>query len=285
MIICNETETEGRLGNQLWRIASTIGMAMDRHTTPAFPSSWSYRPYFNLPDEWFFDELPEGPESRHLSDLPPIPSSYLQDYRLWSHHEWLIRKFFEPSEMARKILIPIINGFYDPLCVDEGPIMSIHVRRGDNVTNDPGTINCLPIEYYLAGAAATTTEARSSGWQINQVAVFTDDFEWCTKELVPLLDFESVGVYRGVPRPKENGTEYAGAPVEDWIDLQMMALTDFQVISNSTYAWWAAFLSTNRHPTYPSYWYGKVSQDMGFDSTLMFPESWRKIDVKDPNPC
>jgi len=281
MIVCNETEQNGRLGNQLWRIASTIGIALSRGDAPAFPASWSYREWFSIPDEWFYDELPEGPSSSSVSGLRPVPADYLQDLGLWKNHYQLIRNCFTPSRAAWGVLDSIAPAFFGELDY-ESPILSVHVRRSDNLTNDPGTINCLPMTYYLEAAAAASVLASE---KLRGLAIFTDDFEWCSEELAPILPFDNIGVYRGVPRPKENGPDYVGSPASDWIDLQMMALCDYHVLSNSTYSWWGAFLAESGKVVYPSYWYGGVSRSLGLDPSLMFPASWHKIEVEDPNPC
>jgi len=47
----------GRLGNQLFQIAGTIGIAASMDTDPVFLKSWNYRTYFSLPDRFFAGRL------------------------------------------------------------------------------------------------------------------------------------------------------------------------------------------------------------------------------------
>lgn len=260
----------GRLGNQLWQLSSTIGLAVGRDEQPAFPE-WAYMDYFSVPQEFFGwipqGELPPGPGYTDavtlVPHLDPRAATYLQDYGLFAHHLDLIRFFLEPSELAEKTLAT--NTEFREL---PKPVLGVHVRRGDNAY-DPETPNkhlwhpMPPASYYLQGIAELSGECAS-------VAVFSDDPEWCRLNL--LADYYHVGT----PRPKEHQPEWHTAPVLDWIDLMLFAECDRHVISNSSYAWWGAFLSCDEAPLYPWPWYGP---NVGYvDAGLMFPPSWRRIE-------
>jgi hypothetical protein len=64
--------------------------------------------------------------------------------------------------------------------------------------------------------------------------------------------------------------------VEDWKQLLLMSACCHNIIANSSFSWWGAYLNTN--PTkivcYPEIWFGpKVTND----TSDLFPESWTKI--------
>jgi hypothetical protein len=120
--------------------------------------------------------------------------------------------------------------------------VAIHVRRGDYVKN---TNYWVVTEEYIQNA-------------INQFLdddytfiVFSDDIDWC-KTVFP----EGV-VYM------ENNTQFE--------DLCMMSLCKHNIISNSTFSWWGAFLNKNKSKRVvaPKNWY---SDSRSVD--YMYPNNW-----------
>lgn len=277
-IYFDQLERHGRLGNQLFQIAGTVGLARTYGVSPQFPASWSYREWFSCPDDWFVDtNVDAGRSAIDLAPLPKFAATYLQDLRLFNHVADEISAAFQPSAVALEVLDEIADGLF----VDAKEIVSVHVRRGDNVTNDPGTINCLPLSYYMEAIEFFAWRPGSF-----TIVLFSDDPEWCDTNMVPLLELlgHDVRVFRGVPRPKENGPDYVAAPASDWIDLQLMARASSHVLSNSSYAWWGAWLSNDPWSVMPSYWFGEVLVDRGCDPGLIVVPGWKVWPVKDPAP-
>jgi hypothetical protein len=252
----------GRLGNQLWEIASTIGIAAKQGRMASFPP-WEYQMYFSIPEEFFHDE-PGQDATQFAEHLDPRAQPYLQDYGLWKDHAALIREFFSPSQRAlERLFDEDLTWFWHM-----GEKISLHVRRGDNVTHPPGFHPLRSLDYYQA-ATATLPEL--------PVVVFSDDIPWCQEHLPAALDRE-LHYYEGVTRPREylDRQKYLDSPVLDWIDLFLMRACDHHVISNSTYAWWGAFLSGDPAPIYPSNWFGRKISSYT-DASLMFPPHWREL--------
>ena len=253
----------GRLGNQLWQVAGTVGLARREGLRPALPTGWAYRRFFSLPEDWY-DDSP-GIEAPTLAvELPEGDRPYLQSLNLWAGCEDEIREAFRPSAAAKRLLVA-----YRELAMLPRPVLSVHVRRGDNVqANDPLTPDkhlyhpLRPTSYY----AEAIGDGRARGLA---VAVFSDDPDWCVAEL-PGADY----YHRGWPRPKEHEPGYDDTPL-DWIDLFLMAGCSEHVISNSTYAWWGAWLAGNR-VTYSWPWYGPR---INADAALMMPPDWRRVEV------
>jgi hypothetical protein len=255
----------GRLGNQLWQIAATLGIAQTRNENVSFPP-WDYEPYFNVPHALFNDK--GGTDVTTFVDhLDPRARPYLQDYRLIRDVEHIVRQYFTPSPQAAEILNAPTFDWYRSL---PSPKTALHVRRGDNVTHPPGYHPLRSIEYYRTALSEIPDTA--------SVVVFSDDIDWCMANLWSVLDVEHVRFFRGEPRPREyvDRQRYLDAPILDWVDLFLMAEADHHIISNSTYAWWGAFLSDDPAPIYPSNWFGWRLNSYT-DASLMFPPGWRMV--------
>lgn len=268
-IIYPELSQVGRLGNQMWEIASTIGIARKVGQQPAFPK-WDYQEFFSLPEEFFVDE----PHGRHATDfvryMDPRARHYLQDYNLFKDIEDEIRAYFQPSPKAKRKLNKIWKEQFADL---DGPILSIHVRRGDNTTHPQGYHPLRSMDYYRHGV----NRLKSLG-MLESIAVFSDDPEWCRWNIPDAIDHGVNLFYEGTARPREyvDRVAYESAPVLDWVDLQLMARCNYHIISNSTYAWWGAFLSSDPHPMKPSNWFGRHISGWT-DASLMFPPHWWEL--------
>lgn len=254
----------GRLGNQLWQIASTLGMARARGMRPLFPT-WKYAPYFSCPDSWFGLPAPKMAQATaYARDLDPLFRPYLQNYSYWSPASEEVRRAFYPSPEA----LDVVDEEWQSTFADlPRPICSVHVRRGDVLRNPDNSINVLPAAYYNDGIASLDSAS---------VVVFSDDPRWC-REFVP-----GAAVYfEGISHPEAHTADYDTADVYDWLDLFLQARCDQHVCSNSSYSWWGAWLSGNKHPRYPSRWYG-VEFAPRIDFKLMIPEGWQEIEVQEP---
>jgi hypothetical protein len=239
----------GYLGNQLWEIASTVGLAWQRGTNAAFPQ-WDYLPYFNVPAEWFVDEVPEGPGVTDLSD------SYLQDLDNFRGFEERIRQYFKPRTPVLAELDARFPWFQDI----PNPV-ALHVRRGDYLSW-PEHYPVLDLDYYRR--AVKEMRARHPDARI---VVFSDDINWCRRVLPSEFVFVD-----GVPRAMSAaGRRRQGEP-QDQYDLFLMARCVGHIIANSTYSWWGAFLAGDTPVCYPTTWYGPRLQHIEW--RRMIPESW-----------
>lgn len=278
MITFSRLGRSGRLGNQLWQIASTAGIAQQMSQSLALPK-WDYRPYFRVPDEFFDRDVTDmtrpwiqSPQTRYVQHMDPRARDYLQDLALWKTIEPQVRDWFQPSEIAMETLRRCtfdVDGEQVNLTDLPRPSLSLHIRRGDNA-NAPN--NCHPLRPWSYYESAI----EKLDGQFEAILVFSDDIEWCRTALRDYMGKYEIAFFVGTPRAKEHEPEYRTGPVLDWIDLQLMSFCDLHVISNSTYSWWGAFLSHDESPIYPWPFFGS---DLDYiDCGLMFPDSWQRID-------
>jgi Glycosyl transferase family 11 len=252
---------KGRLGNQLFQIAATIGIARDRGDEPIFPADWHYRPYFSLPDSFFGQLTPDVTEATEFAThLDPRCREYLQDINLFIRHLDEVREYFSPSDLAWSMMQPSLR--------TPTPRLVLHVRRGDNIV-DPGVPNKFdyhltpPLTYYLRGIGHFPEHVL---W------IFSDDIPWCREHLPPA---EVYG--HGVAYAKEHEPQYRTYAPTDWQDLFLMSRGDAFVVSGSTFGIWGALLSGvgPDNVVRPNGVYGPALPWIN-DATLFHPE-WEVI--------
>lgn len=252
-------EKQGRLGNQLWQIAGTLGLARWNGGEPRFPPSWTYRPYFSIPDQYFSNEI-GTPAPDLLKAADPRAREYLQDLSLFEGSSSEVREWFAPSELALAKLKET------EVYASMSDAISLHVRRGDYVYQ--GEYYWLAtVEYYKKALALLPQKP---------IVVFSDDPSWCHHVLREQLG-RPMTIYHGVTRPREDEPNYATAQALDWIDLFLQAEAGRHIISNSSYAWWGAWLSGDQYAIYPSKWYGPKITWMNVSA--MMPPTWRRVEV------
>jgi hypothetical protein len=232
----------GRLGNQLFQIAGTIGKALDNNAQASFPN-WGYQDFFNIPSALF--------DNRDGNDLS---GDYLQDFHHFEKYKDLIKQYFSPSDKAQEI----INSFYYSLLEEKknNHIMAIHVRRGDYLNLSQHHPTC-GVDYF---ETAIQTLSGCIDKPMKKL-VFSDDLDWCKKQSVfaDALFADSFNIDFDV------------------FDLFTMQLCNSHIISNSTFSWWGAYLAESPLVCYPNPWYGPALQDIDTDNTLILPH-WKKID-------
>ena len=116
--------------------------------------------------------------------------------------------------------------------------IGFHVRRGDYLTHKQS--HNLDYATYLSAALEKLTEATGqSDWL---VSVYSDDPDWCAANLA-------------APRIEINR---GGGMLEDFLGLMQC---EHKIVSNSTFAWWAAFLGkTDQGLTFaPKHWHAGVN--------------------------
>jgi hypothetical protein len=121
------------------------------------------------------------------------------------------------------------------------PFVAMHVRRGDYVKH-AGFVQLWDTDYYDRAMAM---------FPGMRFLVVSDDIEWCRQRFVgPQFEFPS-------------GT----TEIED---LNLMASCHHNIIANSSFSWWAAYLNPNPNKivVYPKAWHADQVVRVGF------PKEW-----------
>lgn len=136
--------------------------------------------------------------------------------------------------------------------------VAVHIRRGDYLHSPMH--NVCGTAYY-AGAVARLRGRLDSP----RFYVFSDDPDWCRAHL---------------PAPDCIVVENRAAHASPVVDLNLMRLCHHQIISNSTFSWWAAWL--NNHPgrivVAPERWFNDAAADEMARRELL-ADDWLRVPV------
>lgn len=128
--------------------------------------------------------------------------------------------------------------------------VSIHVRRGDYLKdNNINTHGLCSLEYYSKAIEILIKNSNKLSFFI-----FSDDLEWCKSKFSFSNDLHFCD----------------GNFIEDFF---LMSKCKNNIIANSSFSWWAAFLNENIKKTviYPSNWFADKNV------SIYFPKKWIKL--------
>ena len=137
---------------------------------------------------------------------------------------------------------------------------AIHIRRGDYVVN-PG-INfyhgACSLRYYRD--AVDYIKKYSLSTEVS-FFVFSDDINWVKKNFI---------IEKGIFIEFENRDGF-----KDQEEMILMSRCQHQIIANSTFSWWGAWLNKNKQKIIlaPDKWFNNVL----IDTKDLLPDSWIKI--------
>lgn len=134
--------------------------------------------------------------------------------------------------------------------------VSIHVRRGDyvSVAGSARYHGVCSQEYYRDALIYLSMRTK-----ISRLFIFSDDIEWVKKNMTFDLPFTFVS--------KEN--------IPDYEELLLMSYCKHNIIANSTFSWWAAWLNMNSNKIIiaPERWLAKTGNDFYKE----IPSKWIKL--------
>lgn len=110
----------------------------------------------------------------------------------------------------------------------EGTTVSLHIRRGDYLLHK-NYIGLCGLDYYTS---AIDYVKEKYGNQV-KFAIFSNDMDWCKENILPLI----------------TGHEYTmvdwNKGSESYNDIRLMGYCRVNIIANSSFSWWAAYLNQN----------------------------------------
>ena len=244
----------GRTGNQMFQIASTIGIGLKNGHFCQFPK-WQY-------EEYFINKLPSGSlkgetikeKNFHFEEVVLKENGfynldgYFQSERYFENCRDIIKEQFTFKPDFIEHCKSKFNHF-------DKPTIAIHIRRGDYV-NNPSHHN-LTISYYLNALSKLD-------WKNSNLLFFSDDQEF-TKWHFGCLP---------------NAYFSNRSEIED---LCLMSLCDNFIIANSSFSWWAAWLGEKKDSIIIRPKNHFAGGQLKHDIKDLYPKRWVEIDEEKPD--
>ena len=235
----------GRIGNQMFQYASLLGISNHKGYDYTLPAN-------NMNHILLYDCFELDNVDKKISDWssferisPKIHSfdkkffddcpanvdilGFFQTEKYFLHIKDVIKKHYT----FKKDIIIKTREYFNKLTQDNN-IICLHVRLTDNV--DHSIMKKVNFDYYKKALSCFDKDI--------PVLIFSDDIESCMKQS---LFFGSRFSFSESPN--------------QFVDLCMMTMCKYHIISNSTFAWWGAWLSDSEKVIAPKKWYNDYVHD------------------------
>jgi len=265
MIYCN---LKGGLGNMLFQIAATKAFSLEKNSLCSFPNYYIHLNFLNDDREYNANLKHAQEYSKFLKlntfapnqplitynfpfeytdYLPSEPSfivdGFFQTEKYFAKYRKEILEFISPTNEITDLIYKKYPFLHEKVCT------SVHIRKGDYLkySNHHPTQS---LDYYYEAIKRINN---------NELFVFfSDDIEWCKDN----FKFKNVFFV-------ENE--------KDYIEMFLMSKCANNIIANSSFSWWGAWLNTNPSKIVvgPKKWFGINLSHMNTNDII--PVSWTKI--------
>ena len=275
-------DLKGGLGNQLFQIFALINLSLEKKIPFKLPINkncnygidflskrptyWDnflkYLKYFTIQFEESYIVIHEI--SFIYNDLTNLNinkftniklSGYFQSEKYFKKNYENILKLIKFEELKNNIKCKyneLFNKNY----------ISLHFRIGDYKIK-PENHPILNINYYINSINFIKEKT-----QINNVLYFFEK-----------IDLEIVENNINLLKKKFQDFNFIPIPnnLEDWEQLIIMSCCEHNIIGNSSFSWWGAYLNTNKDKIIcrPEIWFGPDMEHC--DTSSLFPDDWKKI--------
>lgn len=178
---------------------------------------------------------------------------WFHTYHYFHEYEIELRDVFSFRDEIKQIAKQHINTIRN---TESYPLVSLHVRRGDYLT--VSSLN-ISTSFYQDAISILLEKFENTYFKL---VVFSDDIEWCKQNILGENVFYS-----------EHNSNY--------VDMCMMSMCDHNIIANSSFSWWGAYLNPSESKTVicPREYVGPSDRTHQFINSNYFPDTWTSIGV------
>ena len=180
---------------------------------------------------------------------------YFQSYKYFETHKESICKMIDLKNIQDNVKQKFDNNFF-------ANTISLHFRIGD-YANIQQHHPVLKIEYYINSLNNLIKDTQKNDWNI--LCFFEEQNENEVNDKINIL--------------KNNFPELTFQKIDnkltDWEQMISMSLCQHNIIANSSFSWWGAYLNDNANNVYyPDVWFGPAQCNKKMKD--MYPIEWIK---------
>lgn len=231
---------------------SILGKYLNHHSLPGYLRSFRKL----IKEDHGSDYVEEVGHSFHPELLELTGDKYLSGY--WQSEKYFIheREIILKDFSTRTSVISPQNVAIEQEIQKENSV-SIHIRRADYVTNIKTNKyhGICSVDYYKNAISMIENRLEKPTF-----FVFSDDQQWVVKNIMSKNKIIYVDWNTGK---------------DDHEDIRLMSKCKHNIIANSTFSWWGAWLNQNYDKIVigPDKWF----QDQSVNAGDILPDSWIKI--------
>ena len=252
----------GGLGNQMFQYAYAKNLSLVNNTDFYLDITFYNNQVGVTPRVFTLSEFPNvtlnleaptttSPLTTIIDNFTYNPNNILKE-SCFLHGYWQSEKYFKESkDIIVKDFSPNLSTIQNLIIkypeINNNTI-SLHIRRTDYL-NSNGYHPVQTIDYYKTAIDILG--------EYDNIFIFSDDIGWCKNNLL----FEDMIFV------EDNS---------DVEDLWLMSLCKNNIVVNSSFSWWGAYLNTseNKRIIAPSRWFGG---DVSINTNDIVPEEWHRI--------
>lgn len=271
----------GGLGNQLFQIFTSISYAIDNNidyqilefkddkVSPLDNISPRNTYWNNILKNLYNKTIKKIPQNIYIYNEPlfeykslPVITEKYNNYLFFGYFQSY--KYFQNNldKLVNLLKLDDIKKSYENNH-DYKNTISLHFRIGDYInlqTHHP----VLSVDYYINALKKLIIDTKRDNWNVlyfyekKDKAIIEKNIE-ILKTKYPKLNFIEIDL-----------------ELDDWEQMLCMTYCSHNIIANSTFSWWGAYLNTNdKRVYYPDTWFGSAMGDKNLKD--LFLDDWIEV--------